>query len=381
MTAPLEGVLVVALEQAVAAPTATHHLVDLGARVLKIERPDGGDIARDYDHNVAGESAYFVWLNHGKDSLVLDLKTEEGRGRLDELIAGADVFVQNLSPAAADRLGVSAAQLLERHPRLIACDVSGYGPGGPRTDDKAYDLAIQAEGGAIALTGSEEQMSKVGLAVADSSAGLYALSSILAALVRRDRTGEGAAISISMLECVTELTSAHVLTAVATGRTPARSARRHPMVAPYGLFDLADGSSVLIAVQSDREWRAMAEVVLEQPELADDVRFATNAARAEHVDDLEAAIVGVLGSLPADGALERLRSARITVARVRTPIELWEHEQHAARDRKIEVTTAGGSAQVWRSPFNISGHDSAGGHVPALGEHDPELVRRLRERG
>lgn len=380
MTAPLEGVIVVALEQAVAAPTATRHLADLGARVLKIEHPDGGDLARHYNRLVAGESTYFVWLNRGKDSLVLDLKDPADRDELERLIAGADVFVQNLSLGAAERLGLTAEQLVERHPRLIACDVSGYGPGGPRTHDKAYDLAIQAESGVVALTGSDDQMSKVGIAIADSGAGMYALSSILAALYRRDRTGEGAAISISMLESLSEWTSAHVLASVASGRDPARSARRHVMIAPYGTFELADGRPVLIAVQSDREWRAMAEGVLRRPELGSDARFDTNESRIANVHELESIIVDVLASIPAEEAMRRLADSRTTVATVRTPIEVWGHEQHLARDRRIEVTTREGSAEVWRSPMNISGHVEVGRSVPALDEHDDELLAELRRR-
>lgn len=380
MTAPLDGITVVALEQAVAAPTATRHLADLGARVLKIEHPDGGDFARHYDANLGGSSTYFVWINRGKDSLVLDLKDPDQRDLLERLIAGADVFIQNLSAGAAERAGLLAVQLLERHPQLIACDISGYGLGGPRTDDKAYDLAIQAESGAIALTGSADQMSKVGFSVADICTGMYALTSILAALFRRDRTGEGAAISLSMLECLAEWTSPQVLAAAATGRVAERSPRRHPMIAPYGLFELGDGRSVLIALQSDREWAVLASEVLHRPELAEDHRFVTNPARVVHVDELEAIMREVFAAIPGDEALRRLHAARIAVAAVRDPLAVWDHEQLAARDRKVRVTTEHGSTEVWKAPFNISGHDDQGGHVPALGEHDPALIDRLLDR-
>ena len=378
--APLDGVIVVALEQAIAAPIATRHLVDLGARVVKIEHPDGGDFARGYDSNTAGQSTYFVWANRGKDSLVLDIKSDEGRDRLEALIAGADVFIQNLSAAAAERAGLLAAQLVARHPRLIACDISGYGLGGPRTDDKAYDLAIQSEAGAVALTGSPEQMSKVGVSIADIASGMYALSSILSALYRRDRTGEGAAISLSMLECLAEWTSPQVLTAAATGVAPARSPRRHPMIAPYGMFELRGGRTVLIAVQADREWRSMAEHVLLRPELGTDARFATNSDRIANVDELEAIVTEVFGSISEDEAMERLATGRITVANVSDPIDVWNHEQLAARDRKVTVTTETGAAEVLRAPFNLSGLDDRGGHVPALGEHDAALVDELLAR-
>jgi itaconate CoA-transferase len=369
MSAPLAGIVVVTVEQAIAAPLATRHLADLGARVVKIEHPDGGDFARHYDTNTAGQSTYFVWANRGKESVVLDLKSDDGRARLDALVAGADVFVQNLSAGAAGRSGLLARQLVDRHPTLIACDISGYGLDGPRTDDKAYDLAIQSEAGAVMLTGSPEQPSKVGISIADISAAMYALSSILAALYRRDRTGEGASISLSMLECLAEWTSPQVLTAAATGVAPARSPRRHPMIAPYGMFELADGSTVLIAVQADREWRAMADRVLGQPELGTDARFATNSVRIAHVDELEAIIGDLLRSITAGEARARLHAARITVADVRDPLAVWEHEQLAARDRKVTVTTTTGEAQVLRAPFNISGLTDHGGHVPALGEH------------
>jgi itaconate CoA-transferase len=369
MSAPLAGITVVTVEQAIAAPLATRHLADLGATVLKIEHPDGGDFARHYDANTAGQSTYFVWANRGKQSIVLDLKSTDGRARLDALVAGADVFVQNLSPGAAERAGLLAHQLAERHPSLVACDISGYGLGGPRTDDKAYDLAIQAEAGAVMLTGSPDEPSKVGVSIADISAAMYALSSITAALFRRERTGEGAAISLSMLECLAEWTSPQVLTTVATGTAPARSPRRHPMIAPYGTFELADGSLVLIAVQSDREWRAMATGVLGDERLGSDLRFDTNAHRIAHVDELEAIVRDVLAGVAAAEARDRLHAARITVADVRTPRQVWEHEQLAARRRYVPVTTETGRATVLRAPFNISGHDDVGGHVPALGEH------------
>lgn len=376
---PLDGIIVVSLEQAIAAPFATRHLADLGARVLKIEHPDG-DFSRHYDSNLAGQSTYFVWANRGKDSLVVDIKDPDRRALLEELLAGADVWLQNLSVGAARRAGLLAEQVHDRHPHIVACDISGYGVGGPRADDKAYDLAIQAEAGAIALTGSADQMSKVGLSIADISSGMYALSSILAALYRRDRTGEGAAISLSMLECLSEWTAPQVLTAVATGRPPSRSHRRHSMIAPYGIFELTDRRSVLIAVQSDREFAALVDGVLARPELATDARFATNADRIANVDELESIMRDVLARLDADEVLDRLRNHRVTFAFVREPIDVWEHEQLAARDRRIDVTTETGTAQVLKPPFNMSGLEPRGGHAPALGEHDEELVAELRRR-
>jgi itaconate CoA-transferase len=380
MSAPLDGIIVVAIEQAVAAPTATRQLADLGARVLKIEHPAGGDLARHYDANTAGQSTYFVWGNRGKDSLVLDLKDPDHRARLDSLIAGADVFVQNLSPAAAGRAGLLAEQLVQRFAHLVACDISGYGLTGPRTDDKAYDLAIQAEAGAIALTGAEEQMSKVGLSIADIASGMYATTSILAALYRRDRTGEGAAISVSMLDCLAEWTSPQVLTAVATGHAPIRSPRRHPMIAPYGIFELGDGRPVLIAVQSDREFPALVGGVLGQPELATDDRFTTAAARIAHVDELETIIRDSLVSIDADEAVARLRRARVAHAFVREPGEVFEHEQFVARDHYLDVETPTGRATVLRPAFDISGLPEPPHVVPGLDEHDDALLAELERR-
>lgn len=380
MSAPLAGVFVVTLEQAVSAPMATRHLADLGATVLKVEQPGGGDLARHYDANMAGQSSYFVWANRGKQSIALDLKDAEQRSLFDTLVAGADVFVQNLSPAAAERAGVLARQLHEAHPRLIACDVSGYGLDGPRTDDKAYDLAIQAEAGAFALTGTPDEMAKVGISVADISAAMYALSSILAAIVRRDRTGEGAAIEISMLETLVEWASPQIYTAASTGIAPARSSRRHPMIAPYGTFPLADGRTVLIAIQAQHEWRTFAAEVLGRPELADDVRFATNPDRRDHVDELETLIRTVFAGLPADEIVDRLRRSRTAHSFVRGPQEVWEHEQLRARDRYVDVSTPTGEARMFRPPFNLSDLPPAAPRVPAVGQHDPDVVAELTRR-
>ncbi|MEM9609905.1 MAG: CaiB/BaiF CoA-transferase family protein [Actinomycetota bacterium] len=369
MSAPLAGVKVVALEQAVSAPFATRHLADLGADVLKVERP-GGDFARHYDTKVGGQAAHFVWANRGKRSIVLDLKHDDDRARFDELIAGADVFVQNLSPAAAGRAGILAHQLVERHPGLIACDISGYGLGGPRTDDKAYDLAIQAEAGAIALTGSADEPSKVGFAAADIASGMYAMSSILAALYRRAMTGEGAAISLSMLECLAEWTQPQILMSVADGRSLPRDARRHASITPYGLFPLADGSQVLVAVQSDREWVAFSETVLERPDLTRHERYLDNAARMSHIDALEDEVRAVFTSVPADELRRRLVEARIAHASVREPGEVFIHEQLAARDRLLEVQLPGGrTATVFTHPFSMSGMPPPNTVVPELDEH------------
>lgn len=378
MSAPLAGIVVVALEQAISAPFATRQLADLGATVIKIERP-GGDFARHYDDVVAGESAFFVWANRGKQSVVLDLKDAGDRDTFDALIAGCDVFLHNLSPRAAADLGVDAASMHARHPRLIAAEVSGFGPGGPRTDDKAYDLVMQAEAGVMSVTGGEE-MSKVGFSVADICAGMYAFSSILAALLRRERTGEGAAVHVSMLDSLAEWVSAPMYAAVhGSGQAP-RSARRHHAIAPYGTFRLADGSTILLAVQNDVEWRSMAELVLDDAALGSDARFATNAARIAHVDALEAIIAGQLSTLAPQEATDALARARVAVARVNDLAAVWQHEQLRARGRFVSVMTPSGPVELLAAPFDISETDVPPGAVPALGEHDADLIRGIIER-
>jgi crotonobetainyl-CoA:carnitine CoA-transferase CaiB-like acyl-CoA transferase len=379
VSAPLAGVVVVSLEQAISAPFATRQLADLGATVLKVERPEG-DFARHYDSVVQGESAFFVWANRGKQSIALDLKDPDDLATFGALVAGADVFVHNLSPRAAERLGIDAATLHARHPHLVAAEISGYGHGGPRTDDKAYDLAIQAEAGVFSVTG-DQQMSKVGFSVADICAAMYALSGILAALVRRERTGEGAAVSVSMLDVLAEWVSAPLYNAVYGAGQSARTGRRHHAIAPYGTFRLADGSTVLVAVQSDGEWRSLAEHVLLDPALGEDPRFATNAARIANVDVLEEVLAAGLAGVDADEARARLARGRIATARVNDLRGVWEHEQLRARGRFDQVSTPSGVIEMLASPFDLSDLPPSTPRVPALDEHDPDLVARIRERG
>jgi crotonobetainyl-CoA:carnitine CoA-transferase CaiB-like acyl-CoA transferase len=385
VTAPLDGIFVVALEQAVAAPLATRHLADLGATVLKVERPGVGDFSRSYDTKMNGESTFFVWANRGKQSIELDLKDPADRVTFDALVGGADVFIQNLSAAAGERAGISADQMHAAHPNLVACEITGYGRGGPRTDDKAYDLAIQAEAGAMALTGSSEHLSKVGFSAADISSAMYALSSILAALYRRSVTGEGAAITLSMLECLTEWTAPAVYSAAHTGVVAERAGHRHALIAPYGLYELGDGTSVLVAVQSNPEWASFAAVVLGDDSLVDDPRFVDNEDRITNVVALEAVMAPVFATLDTAEAARRLDAGRVAWARVRDPLEVWGHEQLAARDRTMTVEHPNGTATMFRPPFNISDTPSPSPAVPALGDHDPalvaELVRRSRRDG
>lgn len=367
MTAPLAGITVVSLEQAIAAPYASRQLADLGARVIKIERTDG-DFARYYDSHVAGTSAFFVWANRGKESVVFDLKDPNDFNKFLELVGTADVYMQNLAPAAAERLGVSAAAMVERFPSLVACEVSGYGPGGPRSDDKAYDLAIQAEAGVFAVTG-DEHMSKVGFSVADIAAGMFAYSGVLAALVRRERTGEGAVVEVSMLDAVAEWMSAPLLGATQGAGVIKRSGRRHHAIAPYGTFDSRDGHRLLIAVQNDREWVRFAHEILQRPELAADAGFSTSEARFVNVDTVETVVQQWCLTLDREDIEDELRSAGITVARVNTLDEVWHHPQLRSRDRFMKATTAQGDVEVLKPPADISGWETTAFHVPSLNEH------------
>ena len=377
MSAPLEGVVVVSLEQAISAPFATRQLADLGATVIKIERPEG-DFARAYDSNVQGESAFFVWANRGKQSVVLDIKNTDDLATFWALVAGADVFMHNIAPASAARLGIDAQTLHAKYPSLIACEVSGYGPGGPRSDDKAYDLAIQAEAGAFSVTGDAE-MSKVGFSVADIASGMYALSSVLAALLRRDRTGEGAAIGVSMLDSLTEWLSAPLYAAAHGGGQAPRTGRRHHAIAPYGTFALSDGCTVLLAIQNDREWMSFAEKVLGSTEVGTDPRFATNSVRIANVAALESVISARFSEVPAEDIRAALSTAGIATANVNDLAQVWQHEQLRARDRFVDVKLPNGPIEMLKSPFDISEWTPGAQSVPALGEHDAATVRRIVE--
>jgi crotonobetainyl-CoA:carnitine CoA-transferase CaiB-like acyl-CoA transferase len=375
VSAPLEGVVVVSLEQAISAPFATRQLADLGATIIKIERPEG-DFARAYDSNVQGESAFFVWANRGKQSVVLDIKDPEDLATFWALVAGADVFLHNIAPGAAGRLGIDAQALHSRFPSLIACEISGYGAGGPRSDDKAYDLAIQAEAGAFSVTGDAD-MSKVGFSAADISAAMYALSGILAALVRRDRTGEGAAIEVSMLDSLVEWMSAPLYAAAHGGGQAPRTGRRHHAIAPYGTFALADGRTILLAIQNDREWQSFAEKVLGSAAVGTDPRFATNAVRIANVDELEAVISARFASAPADEIRAGLAGAGIATANVNDLAQVWQHGQLRARDRFVDVDLPKGRVEMLRSPFEISDWNPGPQSVPALGEHESAVIDRI----
>ena len=374
---PLEGITVVALEQAVAAPFATRQLADLGARVIKVERPRTGDFARSYDTTVDGLSSHFVWLNRSKESLTLDLKKEGARGILEGLLERADVFVQNLAPGAAERLGFGAQALRERHPRLVVCDVSGYGSSGPYKDKKAYDLLVQCESGLVSITGTPETPSKVGIAVADIAAGMYAYSGILAALLRRERTGEGAALEVSLFEALAEWMGFPAYYAMYGEREPPRSGARHASIAPYGPFECGDGEEIFFGIQNEREWERFCEVVLGRPEMASDELFDGNSRRVENREALEEEISAILGQLSSQEALEKLERASIANARMRSVKGLIEHPQLEARDRWREVGSPSGSLRALLPPVAMAGIEPVMAPIPTVGAHTGKILQEL----
>ncbi|PIM72247.1 formyl-CoA transferase [Streptomyces sp. JV178] len=375
---PLDGLTVVAVEQAVAAPFATRQLADLGARVIKVERVDGGDFARGYDTAARGLASHFVWCNRGKESLALDLKDPRGLDVVRRLVADADVFVQNLAHGAAARLGLDAATLCAAHPRLIAVDISGYGASGPYADKRAYDMLVQCEAGLVSVTGTPEQPVKAGIPAADIAAGMYAFSGVLAALVRRGATGRGGPVEVSMLEALAEWMGHPLHHTLHGGTPPVRTGVAHAVIAPYDAYPTADGGRVLLSVQNDREWRRLAEQVLGRPELADDPAFATNPARVAHRDRTDEAVARALGALDADAAVARLEAAGIACARLRDVHDLAEHPQLAARDRWREVGSPVGPLRALLPPITLPGGDEARmGAVPALGEHTESLLRAV----
>ena len=370
---PLDGLLVVALEQAVAAPFATRQLADLGARVIKIERAGAGDFARGYDTSVLGQASYFVWLNRGKESVELDVKSDEGRAVMAALLARADVFVQNLAPGAAERLGLDAAGLLARHQRLICCSVSGYGPDGPYAGKKAYDLLVQCEAGLLSVTGTPEAPCKAGISVADIAAGMYAYTGVLTALYERERTGRGSSFTVSLLDALGEWMTQPYLYTVYGGQEPRRTGARHASISPYGPYQ-ARGGEVFIGLQNEREWAVLCDKVLARSDLITDERFATNPDRVKHDGELTAIIEDVLASMTPDEVVARLDAAGIASARLRTPAEFAAHPQLAARDRWREADTPGGPVRTLLPPVTVPGRPAAMGAVPALGQHTEAVL-------
>src|SRR5215470_584814 len=370
-TLPLAGITVVSLEQAVAAPFATRQLADLGARVIKIERPGAGDFARDYDRAVLGQASYFVWLNRGKESVELDVKSSRGQQVLTALLERADVFVQNLAPGAAARLGLSSDTLRARHPRLICCSVSGYGPDGPYAGKKAYDLLVQCEAGLLSVTGTPEAPCKAGISVADIAAGMYAYSGVLTALYERECTGRGSSFTVSLLDALGEWMSQPYLYTVYGGQEPRRTGARHASISPYGPY-AAHGGEVFIGLQNEREWVVLCEVVLARSDLITDERFAANPDRVKHDDELTAIIEDVLASMTPDEVVARLDAAGIASARLRTPAEFAAHPQLTQRWR--EADTPGGPVRTLLPPVTVPGREPAMGAVPALGQHTEAVL-------
>jgi itaconate CoA-transferase len=373
---PLDGMLVVALEQAVAAPLASRHLADLGARVVKLERVDGGDFARSYDHAVRGLASHFVWLNRGKESVAVDLKDPAGRDILARLVARADVFLHNLGPGAVDRLGFAAADLRARHPRLVVCAMSGYGSTGPYRDKRAYDLLVQSEAGLVAVTGTPDQPAKAGIPVADIASGMYAFSTTLAALLHRERTGEGTAFEVTMFDALVEWMGHPIYATDHSGEPPPRAGLSHPVIAPYDAYPTADGHEVVVGVQNDREWARLATQVLERPELAVDEDFRTNVARVRNRAAVDAAVAECLARLSAAEAVRRLDAAHIASARLNAVDEVLAHPQLVARDRWRTVATPAGEVRAIRSAVEPVG-ESPMLPVPALGADTDRVLAEL----
>jgi itaconate CoA-transferase len=382
LTPPLAGVRVVALEQAVAAPFCTRHLADLGADVVKVERVDGGDLARGYDSVVGGESAYFVWLNRGKRSVALDVKAPAGRAVLEALLGRADVFVHNLGPGAVDRLGLGWEALHARWPALISCAISGYGLDGPYRERKAFDLLLQGESGLLSLTGAPETPARVGISIADIGAGMYAFAAVLTALYERASSGQGRLIDISMLECLAEWMMQPIYHQLFGGAQPPRTGMRHATIVPYGPFRTG-GGWVNLAVQTEGQWERLCRAVLRRPELVANPRFCTNERRVANRAALEPIVEAILAGEPHAGVMARLEQADVPHGAVNDVAGLVAHPQLAARGRWIEVDTPAGRVPALAPPLNLGGCAGPGGaaraagRVPALGEHTAEVCREL----
>jgi itaconate CoA-transferase len=372
---PLDGITVVALEQVIAGPFATRQLAEMGARVIKIERPGGGDAARAYDRTVKGLSSHFVWTNRSKESLSLDVKHPRAKEILEKLLGKADVFLQNLAPGAVDRLGLGSTELRSRFPRLVWCGISGYGPAGPYAEKKAYDLLVQCEAGL--LSGTPAEPAKAGIPVADIAAGMYAYSSILAALLRRARTGEGATLDITMFEALGEWMGFPAYFTAYGGAPPPRSGAHHATIVPYGPFRAGDGGTVFLSVQNEREFARFCELVLRTPGLADDPRFSSSPARQQNRTAMHAEIEKTFSEMTTAEVIERLEEADIANARLNSMQQFWEHPQLAARGRWRKVGSPAGELDALKPPANISGMEPRMAPVPAVGEHSEAILAEL----
>jgi itaconate CoA-transferase len=374
---PLKDITVVALEQAVAAPFVSRHLADLGARVIKIERPEVGDFARDYDTTVRGMASHFVWVNRSKESLTLDVKQSAAKEVLHRLLDKADVFIQNLAPGACDRLGLGTAELRDRYPRLIICNLSGYGSTGPYRDRRAYDMLVQSEAGLVALTGTEETPSKVGISISDIAAGMYAYSGILTALLVRKESGKGTAIEVSLLESIGEWMGYAAYYTAYGGTAPPRAGASHAAIAPYGPFKSGDGKEIILAVQNEREWARFCDKVLCRPELKNDPRFISNPKRVENRPAVDGTVSAVLQTLTTQEIIARLEDAQIAYARLNSVQEFVDHPQLAARDRWRDVDSPVGPLRALIPPVTMEGVEPVMGAIPALGEHTDAILQEL----
>ena len=374
---PLDGITVVSLEHAVAAPFCTRQLADLGARVIKVERPGSGDFARGYDQRVKGQSSHFTWLNRNKESLALDVKHPQAKAALLQLLRTADVLVQNLAPGAAARMGLSYEALKAHNPKLIVCDISGYGADGPYRDKKAYDLLIQSEAGFLSVTGTPETPSKSGISVADIAAGMYAYTNILSALLLRGKTGEGSHIDVSMLEAMGEWMGYPMYYAYDGAPPPPRTGASHASIYPYGPFAAGDGATVMLGLQNEREWKIFCDAVLQRPEVATDPRFDSNAQRNANRTALQALILGVFAGLTVAQVVERLDAAGIANARVNDMADLWAHPQLQARQRWCSVGTPAGEVPALLPPGLNSAFDYRMDAVPAVGQHNAAILAEL----
>jgi itaconate CoA-transferase len=374
---PLEGITVVTLEHAIAAPFCTRQLADLGARVIKVERPGVGDFARSYDERVRGLASHFVWTNRSKESLTLDVKHAEAKSILLSLLEQADVLVQNLAPGAAARIGLSYEALRDKYPQLIVCDISGYGADGPYRDKKAYDLLIQSEAGFLSITGSADEPAKAGCSIADIAAGMYAYSNILAALIQRGKTGKGCSIDISMLECIAEWMSYPLYYAIDGAAPPSRTGAAHATIFPYGPFRTGDGKTVMLGLQNDREWVQFCTKVLTKPLLAHDERFATVSGRGARRSELREMIEEVFMTLTAEQLIERLDGAQIANAKMNDMHDLWDHEQLKARKRWVDIITPVGMVPALLPPGLNNTYTVRMDPIPELGQHTEAILQQL----
>ncbi|MGJ7539091.1 CaiB/BaiF CoA transferase family protein [Brevibacterium luteolum] len=374
---PLAGITIVSCEQAVAAPFASRQLGDLGARIIKVERPSTGDFARGYDSTVRGLSSHFVWINRNKESLALDLKHPEGKKVLRELLSQADVFIQNLAPGALDRLGFNLADLRVAHPRLITVSISGYGSDGPYRTAKAYDALVQAEAGLVSVTGTEEQPAKTGISTADIAAGMYAYSGVLAALFARERTGKGTAVEVSLFDALMEWMGYPFYFTRYGGSRPLRAGTSHAAIAPYGAFTCGDGTQFMLAIQNEREWERFAKIVLRRPELVDDPRFARAATRYTHRGTLESIITSRLTELSGTTCEQLLSEAGVAHSQQRDMTNVINHPQLVERGRLRDVSTPAGPIEMLLPPVTMSGTEPRMDAVPSLGEHTESILRGL----